>query len=196
MNYLIKILLVSLLILSGGYPDTANTNKITDPIELAQFKAQIQHESGGKSKTESGYYRNASRILKIFGNKRLLGKDPKTLTKSSEKLFNTVYGGEWGRRNLGNTEAGDGFKYRGRGYIQITGKSNYKKFGDMIGVDLVANPEKALEPDIANKLALAFWNTNVKSKITDFTNTKAVTRIINGGSHGLAEREALFNKFK
>ena len=187
-------LLISLLLITGGYPNTP-TSAITDSVEAAQFKAQIQHESGGKVKTESGYYRTAERITEIFGTKRLQGKDPKELTKSSEKLFNTVYGGEWGKKNLGNTEEGDGFKYRGRGYIQITGKANYKKFGDMIGVDLVANPEKALEPKIADQIALAFWNTNVKGKVKDFTDTKAVTKIINGGYHGLEDRTKLFNKY-
>ena len=180
----------------GGYPDTAqNTAEITDPIEAAQFKAQIQYESGGKVKTESGYYKTAYRITDTFGTKRLQGHDPKELTKSSEKLFNVVYGGEWGKKNLGNTEEGDGFKFRGRGYIQITGRANYKKFGDMIGVDLISNPDRALEPEIANKIALAFWNTNVKGKVKDFTDTKKVTKIINGGYHGLKDREALFNKF-
>lgn len=191
---LLKLLLL-LLLTTGGYPNTATT-AITDPIEKAQYKAQLQHESGGKSRTESGYYRTADRIIKIFGNSRLQGKDPATLTKSSEKLFNVVYGGEWGKKNLGNDKQGDGYKYRGRGYIQITGKANYKKFGDMIGVDLIKNPDKALEPEIADKLALAFWNTNVKGKVKDFTDTRAVTKIINGGSHGLKEREALFNKYK
>lgn len=168
---------------------------IVDAVELAQYKAQIQHESHGESKAESGYYSSPSRITKIFGEKRLQGHKPEELARSSKKLLNVVYGGEWGEKNLGNTEKGDGYKFRGRGFIQITGRANYKKFGDMIGVDLVKNPDKALEPEIADRLALAFWNTVVKPNVKDFNDTKAVTKLINGGYNGLEDRERLFKEY-
>lgn len=181
------------LVKDNGVP--ASLLPIEDPMEAAQFKAQIQHESGGKLRTESGYYKTPDRIKAIFGSSRLQGKDPATLVRSSKKLFNTVYGGTWGEKNLGNTEEGDGYKYRGRGLIQITGRANYKKFGELIGVDLEASPDKALEQETAEKIALAYWNTRVKPKVTNFSDTRAVTKLINGGSHGLKERDSLFKKY-
>ena len=96
------------------------------------------------------------------------------------------------RKDLGNTQKGDGTKYAGRGYIQLTGRANYAHFGKIVGVDLINNPEKASDPEIASKIALAYWNERVKPRVKDFSNTKQVTRIINGGTNGLNDRVAKF----
>jgi predicted chitinase len=97
-----------------------------------------------------------------------------------------------GRKDLGNTQKGDGERFKGRGFIQLTGRDNYKKFGDLIGVDLISNPELAEQPDIAAKIAIAYWNSRVKPKVSDFNDIKKVTKIINGGYNGLADREKRF----
>jgi len=98
---------------------------------------------------------------------------------------------EW-RSDLGNNQPGDGRRFKGRGYIQITGRANYQTYGRLIGVDLVNNPTKAEEPDIAAKVALAYWNRIVKPRVSNFADTRAVTRLINGGYNGLQDR---INKF-
>lgn len=139
---------------------------ITDPTELAQFMAQMAHESG-----------NFRYLQEIWG------------PTSAQKRYE-------GRKDLGNVQPGDGYRFRGRGYVQLTGRANYRAFGSQIGVDLENNPDLASQPDVAAKLAIAYWRTRVKSKVRDFENTRLVTRIINGGFNGLADREAKFKKYK
>jgi putative chitinase len=143
----------------------AQAGGITDPTELAQFMAQVSHESGGfKYLTE-------------------LGKD-------------SYFQKYEGRKDLGNVQPGDGVKYKGRGYIQLTGRANYAKYGKIIGVDLENNPELAATPENGAKLAVAYWNDRVKKRVKDFKDTAAVTKIINGGANGLQSRVALFEKYQ
>jgi len=100
-----------------------------------------------------------------------------------------------GRSDLGNTQPGDGKRYKGRGYIQITGRANYRNIGRAIGVDLENNPLKALEPAVAAKVALNYWNTRVKTRIATYCDTTGVTRVINGGTNGLSDRERKFSQY-
>jgi putative chitinase len=101
-----------------------------------------------------------------------------------------------GRKDLGNTEKGDGERFKGRGYIQLTGRANYKKYGDMIGVDLIANPDLASEPETAIKLAVAYWKDRVAPKVSDFSDTRTVTKLINGGYNGLEDRIRRVKKYQ
>lgn len=93
-----------------------------------------------------------------------------------------------GRRDLGNTKRGDGRRYKGRGPIQITGRFNYRKYGNLLGVDLENNPELAATPEIGTKIAAAFWNENDLNDWADKDNVKVITRRINGGYNGLKDR--------
>jgi putative chitinase len=94
-----------------------------------------------------------------------------------------------GRRDLGNTEAGDGRRFKGRGLIQLTGRANYRAFGQAIGVDLQANPERvATDPDLAVEVACWFWKNRGLNALADHDDAEAVTRRINGGVNGLADR--------
>ncbi|MEO7241368.1 MAG: glycoside hydrolase family 19 protein, partial [Variovorax sp.] len=95
-------------------------------------------------------------------------------------------------RRLGNTEPGDGKRFKGRGPIQITGRFNYKKFGDLLGVDLVTNPEVATKPEIAFDIAGLFWERNGLNELADAGDFKTVTQRINGGQNGAADRERYF----
>lgn len=95
----------------------------------------------------------------------------------------------------GNNEAGDGYKYRGRGYLHLTGKENYKKAGDAIGFDLVDNPNLVLNPKIAAATSVWYWINNVRPDITDFTDVSAVTAEVNGGDTGLKQRSTNFEKY-
>lgn len=101
-----------------------------------------------------------------------------------------------GSKVLGNTEPGDGKRFKGRGFIQLTGRWNYKHYGDKIGVDLIKNPELAADPDIAAKIAAQYWKDRVRPKVQDFSDTKAVTKAINGGYNGLEDRMEKFKEFQ
>lgn len=97
---------------------------------------------------------------------------------------------------LGNTKPGDGAKYKGRGYIQLTGKYNYKKAGDALGLDLVAQPELVEKPEIAAKVAIWYWKERVKDRVDDFTDVKSVTKPINPGLKHLDQRADKFKTFQ
>lgn len=93
-----------------------------------------------------------------------------------------------GRQDLGNTQAGDGIRYHGRGIFQLTGRANYRRFGKIIGIDLEAVPERAKEPDISLLVAFAYWSERAISAAADADDVAAVTKLINGGRNGLVER--------
>ena len=94
---------------------------------------------------------------------------------------------------LGNTEPGDGSRYRGRGYIQLTGRYNYRKAGEALGLPLEEYPELLERPDIAAKATLWYWQTRVQPKVSNFKDTREVTKPINSGLRGLSDREEKFN---
>ncbi len=96
---------------------------------------------------------------------------------------------------LGNTKPGDGAKYKGRGYIQLTGKYNYKKAGDALGIDLVNKPELLEKPEIAAKVAVWYWKERVRDKVDNFKNTKDVTKPINPGMKHLDQRKEKHQAF-
>jgi len=93
---------------------------------------------------------------------------------------------------LGNTEAGDGLRFKGRGPIQITGRFNYQRFGQQLGIDLVARPELAATPAVAFEVAALFWKSNGLNELADAGDFLRITKRINGGTNGLAEREKYF----
>lgn len=173
---------------------TGGSNIIPNLEERKAFLSQIYVESRGKHEEENLNY-SADRVSKLFKPYRLQGHEASKLVKDKKLLANTLYGGEFGAKNLGNTEEGDGWKYRGRGLVQLTGRSNYKLYGDMIGVDLVSSPDKAMEPSVSSRIALAFWNKRVRSNVQDFTDVTKITRYLNGGTHGLKERQEVFDTY-
>lgn len=99
-----------------------------------------------------------------------------------------------GRKDLGNTEKGDGKRYKGRGPIQITGRANYKKYGDILGLDLINDPELAANPEVGFRLAGAFWRENKLNVLADLENFKAITKRINGGYNGLTDRQKYYKR--
>jgi predicted chitinase len=141
-------------------------------VELAQFLAQARHESDDFSR------------MKEFGGKQYFAKlyDPKSSPKTA--------------KILGNTHVGDGVRYHGRGFIQITGRDNYRMAGKALGLPLEQNPELAARPDVAAKIAVWYWNTRVKPYINNFNDTKAVTQKINPALRGLQDRHAKFIDYK
>lgn len=101
-----------------------------------------------------------------------------------------------GRRDLGNTQAGDGIRYHGRGIFQLTGRANYRRFGELLGIDLEAEPERAKEPETSLRVAFAYWTERAINPAADADEIERVTRLINGGRNGLAERARYLAKAK
>jgi len=101
-----------------------------------------------------------------------------------------------GREDLGNTEVGDGKRYRGRGHIQLTGRANYRRAGEALGLDLENNPELVeTDPSIAARVTIWFWKENVRSQAPDFNDVERVTKVVNGGFNGLKHRIELYENF-
>lgn len=141
---------------------------ITDPRAQANILTQIEAESNFTPQSEKLNY-NAKEILKLFPNKFNNLKDAESIvSKGKEALGNRIYGSR-----MGNS-AKEGYKYRGRGFIQLTGKDNYKKYGKLIGKDLVNNPELANDPEIAREISLAYF----QDKNIDLTNLGQVNKAI------------------
>ena len=100
---------------------------------------------------------------------------------------------------LGNTDPGDGFRFKGRGPIQVTGRANYRRFGDLLGLDLVATPAQAASPEVAFRIAALFWSKKGLNELADRVTPEAfreITRRINGGFNGLAERQRFYETAK
>lgn len=178
---------------------TCKAFDITSQHRIAGFLSQIGVESGGLSTLQENLNYKVDSILRMFGRHRITEDDARKFGRvdggqkaNQEMLANLLYGGEFGRKNLGNTEVGDGWKFRGRGLKQLTGRSNYKRCGDALGMDLIGEPDLLLEPVNAALSAGWFWSTNGLNAIADTGNVVAMTKRINGGDIGLAQREALF----
>lgn len=158
-------------------------------LRAAHLIGQCAHESLRFTRVaESLFFTTASRIRAVWPTRFRSDSHAEAFVRAPEKLANHVYGGR-----LGNASPGDGFRYRGRGYIQLTGKSNYRIFGDRLGIDLVAQPGKAEEPSSAWLIAAAYLSSRRRSGRTalewaDLNDVETVTRIINGGIHGLDDR--------
>lgn len=166
-----------------------------NPLRLAHFLAQCAHESGNFKLVVENLNYSSEGLLKVFPK---YFKDKATADKYARKpeaIANRVYADRMGN---GNEASGDGFRFRGRGYIQLTGKNNYKAFSDFVKEDCVANPDL-----VATKYPLIsaayFFDSNGLWSICDRGNTPdvvtSVTKRVNGGTHGLEDRISKFNTF-
>jgi putative chitinase len=175
-------------------PDTATKFQINTPLRLAHFLAQCGHESGGFKATQENLNYSADGLKKIFP-KYFPGTLSEGYARNPQKIANKVYASRMGN---GDEASGDGFKFRGRGYIQLTGKENYTTFGKSIGEDMTLNPDK-----VASTYALLsaawFFSKNGLHKIADEGATDAVvtkiTKRVNGGTIGLADRIKHFKEY-
>ena len=153
--------------------------------------AQLGHESAGLTRVEEGLNYSAARLVEVFPKRypNLAAAAP--FANNPQRLANTLYGGRLGN---GPPESGDGYRFRGRGYIQITGRENYRKIGAIAGVDILANPDAAASADHALEIACAYWMSRNLNAISDTNDFEAVTRAINGKMIGIEDRRAWLDK--
>lgn len=167
------------------------TGIAANPAALAMFLAQMYHESGGfKTMSENLNYR-VDTLMKISKRAQNAGRAAvdQVVKAGPVAIAEFMYGGR-----MGNNAPGDGWKYRGRGPTQLTGKDNYAAAGKALGLDLLNNPDLVAEPEVGARVAAWFWNTRVGSKGASGDVT-AVTKVINGGTNGLADRAEAFRSF-
>jgi putative chitinase len=175
-------------------PDTAKKFNITNNLRLAHFLAQCGHESGGFKAVSENLNYSADGLKKIFG-KYFPGNLNESYARQPEKIASRVYASRMGN---GDESSKEGFKFRGRGYIQLTGKANYTNFTKFIGEDCVSNPDL-----VATKYPLAsaafFFDSNklwaICDKGADDATVTAVTKRVNGGTIGLADRIKHFKEY-
>ena len=162
---------------------------ITDINEKAMFLAQTTHESNDYKRLEESFNYRPERLFEVF-KKRVgtLENAKKLCSEGAKAIANFVYGGR-----LGNAQD-EGYKYRGRGIIQLTGKNNYEYYGKKINIDLVNNPDLAKEPNTAIEIALLFWKEKECGLYAKLRDVKTVTKLINGGYNGLADRQKRFDR--
>lgn len=161
-----------------------------DPTATAAIMAQTSHESGHFKLLQENLNYSASGLTGIFG-KYFNSQTAAEYQRQPEKIANKVYADRMGN---GPEESGDGYKYRGRGFIQLTGKVNYAAAGQALGLSLVNQPDLAAEPANAAKIAIWYFKRNLK-RISNWADTLNITKIVNGGTIGLADREKEFNKY-
>ena len=174
---------------------------INTSLRLAHFLAQAGHESGGFRVTQENLNYGAKGLTNTF--KKYFKRADNTIdepkaaayAKKPEKIANLVYGGRMGN---GPESSGDGYKFRGRGYIQLTGKDNYTAFGKSIGVDMLVNADLVATTHALTSAAW-FWTKNKLNEIADTGATDEVvtkiTKRVNGGTIGLADRIKHFKEF-
>lgn len=173
---------------------------ITAPLDQSMFIAQMGHESGRFTRLVENLNYAADSLIQVFGKHRITAKQAAALGRTATQpanqkaIANLVYGGEWGKKNLGNQVAGDGWKYRGRGLKQITGLSNYRNCGHALKLDLVIQPELLEQDEYAARSAAWFYVSH--GCLLHSGDVERVTLLINGGRNGLDKRCALFNLAK
>ncbi|MDR6548554.1 putative chitinase [Chryseobacterium rhizosphaerae] len=193
--------------LTAKYQSLFNKAGVNTVLRLAHFFGQASHESNLKPTVESLNYA-VKGLLDNFGRHRIsiieANKYGRTATQKAnqEMIANIIYGGKWGAENLGNTQTGDGWKFRGRGIFQITGRANYQALTGYatkvlgLNVDYVANPDLLLNEADSLIAALWYWNNRQMNQYADSNNVLAVSKIINLGNakakgtpKGLDDRE-------
>lgn len=163
---------------------------ISTPIRQAHFLAQFGHETGGFKRLVENLNYSAEGLLATWSS-RFNPSTAEAMARNPEMIANHVYGGR-----LGNVNEGDGWKYRGRGGFQLTGRENYRKAGQAIGLPLEAEPWLAEGLEAASLTATWYWVDRGLNSMADADDLIAVTRRINGGLHGIDDRLTRLHRAK
>jgi putative chitinase len=179
---------------------------LTSPLRIAHALAQQSVETGGFNTLVENFDYTVAGLRKTFGPNRIgddevsiLGRGPGEASLSAERqetIANIVYGGAFGLANLGNTTDGDGWKYRGRGVKQTTGRANYADVKAVTGLDVLAKPQLLEDPDMGVRAGCIFWDRKGCNAVADQDDIRALTLKINGGTNGLADRTAALARAK
>jgi putative chitinase len=169
--------------------ETFEKYQINTPKRQACFIGQCMHESGGFKFLKENLNYSAKALMATWPSRFPDMDTAEKYERQPEKIANKVYSGR-----MGNTEDNDGAKYIGRGLIQLTGKDNYRAFGEAIGEDLVSNPQLVEEPRYAALSAGWFWNKRGLNALADAMDVTTMTVRINGGRIGIDDRIAKINK--
>jgi putative chitinase len=166
-------------------------------VSLGQLKKIMPHLSDAKARQVLPHLNKAMVEAKINTPKRQAAFLAQLAHESGElRYFEEIASGRAyeGRRDLGNTHPGDGVRYKGRGPIQLTGRSNYRAAGKALGIDLEGHPKRAADLDVGFRTAAWFWNSRGLNKYADSGNFREITHRINGGYNGLSSREAFYRR--
>ena len=179
---------------------------IDTPLRIAHALAQQSVETGGFSKMVENLNYSVAGLRSTFKSHRIkdadcqrLGRKPGAAALSSalqEEIANIVYGGKFGLDELGNDQQGDGWRFRGRGAKQTTGRSNYKSVKTVTGIDVISEPDLLADPDIGMRAACIFWEKKNCNHWADKDDIVGLTKAINGGTNGLPERKAALVRAK
>jgi len=171
---------------------------INTPLRQAHFLAQVGHESAGFTKVEEGLNYSENALVAMFG-KRINLAQAKAYGRNSEHpanqrmIANIIYAN---RNGNGDVSSGDGYRYRGRGLIQITGKANYAALSGQLSADVLANPDLLADNLLAAMSAAAWWKNHGLNELADQDDVTRITRVINGGTNGLDDRKSRLLKAK
>ncbi|CAA7614872.1 glycoside hydrolase family 19 protein [Magnetospirillum sp. SS-4] len=161
---------------------------VDTPLRLAAFLAQIAHESGQLRNMAENLNYSAEALLRVFP-RHFDAAGAEAYARQPERIAARVYAKRLGN---GDEASGDGWRYRGRGLIQVTGRSNYAACGEALGIGLVHVPEMLEQPGPAARSAAWFWHSNGLNRFADARNIETITRRINGGLTGLEDRKACY----
>lgn len=168
--------------------------EINTPCRIAAFLAQTGHESADWKILEENLNYSGERLRVVFPKYFSSDAQAQEYHRQPQKIANRVYGGRMGN---GAEDSGEGFKFRGRGLIQLTGKSNYTRCSQTVFSDesLLDDPDFLVTPDGALASACWFWTANNCNPVADQQDHVRLTKIINGGTHGLDDRIARYNRY-
>jgi len=170
---------------------TCEKYEINTPERVAGFLSQAAHESGGFKFVAENLNYSAPALRSIFGKYFPDDSVANAYARNPEKIANRIYANRMGN---GDEASGEGFKYRGRGLIQLTGKDNYVAFGNATGVDAVNNPALVEHPEAAALSAGWFWSTRHLNNYADVKDVVGMTKRVNGGTNGLDDRQMRYAK--
>jgi len=163
--------------------------ELTTVLRLQHFLAQVMHESDGLTLTTENLNYSADRLMLVWPTRFRTHDSAEPFARNPRALANHVYG-----RRLGNTESDDGWRYLGRGLLQLTGKDSYRRIGEALGVDLVADPERLLQAGVVLHAACETWKQAGCNAFADQDDLTRVTKTINGGQIGIASRRLWLSK--
>lgn len=171
----------------------AGTYEINTPLRQAHFLAQIAHESGGFRLNKENLNYSAQALGSVFRKYFPTAQQAAQYARQPEAIANVVYANRMGN---GDTASGDGWRYRGRGLVQLTGKYNYLVYAKERGQDFVNNPDLLLEPVWSIDVAGWFWKSRGLNTLADKDDVRGITKLINGGYNGLDDRIKYLGLFK